>query len=279
VAASTPLDRRRACDLTERVDVTREDRRVHDAAALGFEAAAERYERGRPTYPDDAVAFLIRTLEIGERTDVVELGAGTGKFTELIVPTGARIVAVEPVSAMRQALARNCPTVTVLDAMAEEIPLAEASADAVVAAQAFHWFDADRALHEIHRVLRPDGALGLIWNVRDEATDWSERLTAIFDRLSGDGPRYRDMRWRGAFARTELFGPLHHQLAYHVQKLTREQFVDRVLSVSYVASASNDERERVIAEVEEMLNTDPELRGRDEILMPYRTEVFWCANL
>ena len=86
--------------------MTREDRRVHDAAARGFEAAAVRYERGRPTYPDDAVAFLIRTLEIDERTDVVELGAGTGKFTELIVPTGARIVAVEPVSAMRQALER-----------------------------------------------------------------------------------------------------------------------------------------------------------------------------
>lgn len=109
------------------MDVTREDRRVHDAAARGFEAAAVRYERGRPTYPDDAVAFLTRTLEIGERTDVVELGAGTGKFTELIVPTGARIVAVEPVSAMRQALERNCPTVTVLDGVAEEIPLADAS--------------------------------------------------------------------------------------------------------------------------------------------------------
>lgn len=261
------------------MDVTREDRRVHDAAARGFEAAAVRYERGRPTYPDDAVAFLIRTLEIGERTDVVELGAGTGKFTELIVPTGARIVAVEPVSAMRQALERNCPTVTVLDGVAEEIPLPDASADAVVAAQAFHWFEADRALHEIHRVLRSDGALGVIWNVRDEASDWSEHLTAIFDRLSGDGPRYRDMRWREAFTRTELFGPIHHQVAYQIHKVTREQFVDRVLSVSYVASAEDDERERVIAEVEEMLDTDPELRGRDEIVMPYRTEVFWCVKL
>src|ERR687892_1627286 len=172
------------------MDVTRGDRRVHDAAARGFETAAERYERGRPSYPDEVVAFLIQALDIGERTDVVELGAGTGKFTELIVPTGARIVAVEPVSAMRQALERNCPSVTVLDGIAEEIPLVEASADAVVAAQAFHWFDADRALHEIHRVLSPDGALGVTWNVRDEATDWSERLTAIFDRLSGDGPRY-----------------------------------------------------------------------------------------
>lgn len=261
------------------MDVTREDRRVHDAAARGFEAAAVRYERGRPTYPDDAVAFLIRTLEIGERTDVVELGAGTGKFTELIIPTGARIVAVEPVSAMRQALERNCPTITVLDGVAEEIPLADASADAVVAAQAFHWFEADRALHEIHRVLRSDGALGVIWNVRDEASDWSEHLTAIFDRLSGDGPRYRDMRWREAFTRTELFGPIHHQVAYQIHKVTREQFVDRVLSVSYVASAPDDEYERVMAEVEVMLDTNPELRDREEIAMPYRTEVFWCVKL
>jgi SAM-dependent methyltransferase len=258
--------------------VTPADRRIHDAAARGFEAAVDRYERGRPTYPDDAVAFLVRTLSIGEGTDVVELGAGTGKFTALLVPTRAQIVALEPVAAMRQALERNCPSVTAIDGTAEEIPLDNGSADTVVAAQSFHWFDADRALHEIHRVLRPDGTLGMIWNVRDEATDWSERLTAIFDRLTGDGPRYRDMRWRGAFARTELFGPLHHQLSYHVHKVTREQFLDRVLSVSYVASAPDDEREHVIAEVEEMLDTDPELRG-DEIAMPYRTDVFWCVKL
>jgi SAM-dependent methyltransferase len=252
--------------------------RIHNAAARGFQAAADRYDRGRPSYPDDAVAFLIRTLSIGEGTDVVELGAGTGKFTELLVPTGARIVALEPIAAMREALERNCPTVTAVDGTAEEIPLGDASADAVVAAQAFHWFDGDRVLPEIHRALRPQRRLGMIWNVRDEASDWSERLTAIFDRLSGEGPRYRDGRWREAFARTDLFGPLHHQLAYHVHRVTRETFLDRVLSVSYVASAADDERERVIAEVQEMLDTDPELRGRDEIVMPYRTDVYWCVR-
>lgn len=255
------------------------DHRIHEAAARGFEAAADRYERGRPSYPDDAVAFLVRTLSIGAGTDVVELGAGPGTFTELLVPTGARIVALEPVGAMREALQRNCPMVTAIDGTAEEIPLDDASADAVVAAQAFHWFDVDRALPEIHRLLRPDGTLGMIWNVRDEASDWSERLTAIFDRLSAEGPRYRDMRWRDAFTRTELFGPLHHQLAYHVHTVSRKQFVDRVLSVSYVASASEEERERVIAEVEDMLGTDPELRGRGEIGMPYRTDVYWCVKL
>lgn len=255
------------------------DARIHDAAARGFEAAVERYERGRPSYPEDAVAFVVRALGIAEGRDVVELGAGPGKFTELIVPTGARIVAVEPVAAMREALERNCPTVTVLDGTAERTGLTDSSADAVVAAQAFHWFDGERALPEIHRVLRPDARLGLIWNVRDEASDWSERLTAIFDRLAGGGaPRYRDLRWRDAFERTHLFGPLHRQVAYHVHEVSREVFLDRVLSVSYVASAPNDERERVVAEVTDMLDTDPELAGRERIVMPYRTDVYWCVR-
>jgi ubiquinone/menaquinone biosynthesis C-methylase UbiE len=255
------------------------DSRIHRAAAVGFEAAVERYERGRPSYPEDAVSFLIRAVGIGPGRDVVELGAGTGKFTELIVATGARIVAVEPVPGMREALARTCPSVEVVDGTAEQIPLPDTSADAVVVAQAFHWFTGELALPEIHRVLRSGGALGLIWNIRDEASDWAERLTEIFDRLAGEGdPRYRDMRWREAFETTDLFGPFHHQVAYHVHQVTRDEFRDRVLSVSYVASAPEAERERVIAEVADLLENDPELRGRDRIVMPYRTDVYWCAR-
>jgi SAM-dependent methyltransferase len=255
------------------------DPRIHHAAAVGFEAAVERYQRGRPSYPDDAVSFLVRAAGIGPGRDVVELGAGTGKFTELIVPTGARVVAVEPLAGMREALGRTCPSVEVVDGTAEQIPLPGVSADAVVVAQAFHWFAGERALSEIHRVLRPDGSLGLIWNIRDEASDWSERLTEIFDRLAGESdPRYRDMRWREVFEGTELFGPLHHQVAYHVHQVTREEFLDRVLSVSYVASAPEAERERVVAEVAELLENDPDLRGRDQIVMPYRTDVCWCVR-
>jgi SAM-dependent methyltransferase len=245
----------------------------------GFEAGVEHYQRGRPTYPDDAVTYLVRELGIGEGRNVLEIGAGTGKFTELIVHTGARITALEPVGAMRDALERACPTVTVLDGTAEAIPVSEASADAVIAAQSFHWFDGDRALPEIHRVLRPDRLLGMIWNERDEASDWSERLTAILDRLAGeDAPRYRTARWRDALDRTELFGPLHHRVAYHVHHVTPEAFLDRVLSVSFVAAAPEDERERVRGEVDELLASDPELRGRAEIVMPYRTDVFWTQR-
>jgi SAM-dependent methyltransferase len=251
------------------------DDRIHPAAGLGFEVSVEHYERGRPTYPDDAVTYLVRELGIAEGRDVLELGAGTGKFSELIVHTGARITGVEPVPAMRAALERNCPTVRLVDGTAEAIPAGDATFDTVLAASAFHWFDGDRALPEIHRVLRPEGALGMIWNARDEASDWSERLTEIFDRLAGEGaPRYRSGRWRVAFERTELFGPLHHRVAYHVHHVTPEAFLDRVLSVSYVAAASDDERDQVRAEVEELLATDPELGG-DEIPIPYRADVFW----
>jgi SAM-dependent methyltransferase len=254
------------------------DDRIHHAAMRGYEAGVEHYQRGRPTYPDDAVTYLVGELAIVDGRDVVELGAGTGKFTELIAYTGARINAVEPVPAMRSALERNCPTVTVLDGAAEAIPLPDASADAVIAAQSFHWFDGDRALPEIHRVLRPEGTLGMIWNVRDEASDWSERLTAMFDRLAGEGaPRYRSGRWREAFERSELFGPLHHRLAYHVHHVSPEAFLDRVLSVSYVAAASEDDRARVRAELDDLIASDPELRG-DEIAMPYRTDVFWTRR-
>lgn len=251
---------------------------IHHAAMRGFEAGVEHYQRGRPTYPDDAVSYLVRELGIAQGSEVLELGAGTGKFTELIVHTGARITAVEPVAAMRAALERSCPIVTILEGTAEAIPVPDASADAVIAAQSFHWFDGDRALPEIHRVLRTGGTLGMIWNERDQASDWSERLTAIFDRLAGGAPRYRTSRWREAFERTDLFGPLHHRVAYHVHHVTPQAFLDRVLSVSFVAAASDGERERVRAEVDELMATDPELRDREEIVMPYRTDVFWTPR-
>lgn len=254
--------------------------RIHDAAAVGFERSADRYERGRPSYPNDAVTFLFEALGIGPGRDVLDLGAGTGKLTRLLVPTGARITAVEPVAAMRAALVRSCPDdVNVLDGTAEAIPLPDRSLDAVVVAQAFHWFEADAALREIARVLRDAGALGLIWNVRDETPAWSRRLTELFDRLSGpDAPRFKHGRWRAAFERSDAFGPLHHRSTRSLHDVSPGGFLDRVLSVSYVASASDEERAAVEAEVLDLLTHDPDLAGRSRIGMPYATDVFWCER-
>jgi SAM-dependent methyltransferase len=252
---------------------------IHDAAARGFAAAADAYERGRPGYPNDAVAFLIDVLRIGSSSTVLDLAAGTGKLTRLLVPTGATLVAVEPVEEMRGKLTLSAPSARALAGTAEAIPFKNGTVDVVTVAQAFHWFDGSRALAEIHRVLRPGGSLGLIWNVRDESAAWSRRLTEIFDRLSGENaPRYKHGRWRAAFETTELFGLLEHRAFRHAQKLSRAAFADRVMSVSYVASASEVERGGVLAEIHGLLETDPDLRGREEILDPYRTDVFWCER-
>lgn len=252
---------------------------VHPAAAIGFQDGAERYEHGRPSYPAEAIAAIVSALAIEGGTDVLELGAGTGKFTALLVPTGARITAVEPIAAMRAVLERNVPSARVLEGTAESIPVADGSIDAVAVAQAFHWFDAEQALVEIHRVLRPRGRLGLIWNVRDERPAWSRRLTAIYDRLSGvENPRYKYRAWQPAFERSDAFTPLEHRSFPYVHDATHEAFFDRVLSVSYVASAPPDVRDEVTREVTELLETEPELAGRDTIAMPFTTDVYWCER-
>jgi ubiquinone/menaquinone biosynthesis C-methylase UbiE len=131
------------------------EERVHQAAR-GFEQAADAYERARPTYPQAAVAWLCERLAVRRGRRVLDLAAGTGKLTRSLVAAGADVVAVEPIAAMRERLP---PEVEALDGTAEAIPLPGASVDAVTVAQAFHWFDAEPALAEIHRVLRPGGTL------------------------------------------------------------------------------------------------------------------------
>ena len=172
---------------------------IHGAAARGYAVASETYERGRPDYPPAAIEHLVRMLGLRDGVSILDLGAGTGKLTRLLQFSGARLVAVEPVEAMRQTLAEKVPGVTVLDGTAEAIPLADQSVHAVTIAQAFHWFDGVRALRELHRVLEPSGRVGLVWNVRDESVEWVARLTELVDPYEGDAPRYRNGKWRIAF--------------------------------------------------------------------------------
>jgi len=140
---------------------------------------ADLYERGRSGYPTEAVDWLLGVLGVGAASTVVDLAAGTGKLTRLMVPAAARVVAVEPVKAMREELARVVAGARVAAGTAEAIPFATASADAMTVAQAFHWFDPGRALPEMHRVLRPGGRLGLVWNRADTTVPWVARLDAL----------------------------------------------------------------------------------------------------
>jgi SAM-dependent methyltransferase len=247
---------------------------IHPAARVGFGAAADAYERGRPEYPTGAVGWLVETLAIGPGARVLDLAAGTGKLTRMLVGGGGRLVAVEPVDGMRRVFRSVLPDVPVVGGRAEAIPLADRSIDAAVVAQAFHWFDAPAAIRELHRVLRPGGRLGLVWNVRDEGSSafWAG-LTELLAPHRGDVPAHRGSVWRRAFESSDLFAPLETRSFPFEQALTRQQVLDRVLSTSFVATLAPSDRDAVADGVLALLEEDPNTAGRDVVRLPYRTDV------
>src|SRR5262249_40203861 len=192
---------------------------------------------------------LVRALDVGEGTKVLDLAAGTGKFTKVLESAGARIFAVEAVEAMRRKLAQNVAHATVIEGTAEAISLGGGFGNAVVVATAFHWFDGVRALAEIHRVLKPGGHLGLVWNARDESVDWVAQLTQLIDPHQGEAPRYRAGLWRAAFEGSIQFTPLRVKQFHHVHRGPPQMIVDRMASISFVAALSIPTREQVLADV------------------------------
>jgi SAM-dependent methyltransferase len=247
-------------------------------AVRGFDRVADAYERGRPGYPVVAVRHLGRVLRLGPGRTVVDLGSGTGKFTRALAPLGAALVAVEPTSGMREVFERVVPDVPVLDGTAEKIPLPDGFADAIVCAQAFHWFRPRTALKESARVLRPGGGIGLVWNTRDDTVSWSRRITEIVNRYHRkERPRSRGDPWKKAFGGARgPFGPLHFREFPNFHRASVDTFLDRFLSVSVVAVQSPPERRRVTAEIRKVLKTDPLTRGRHVLTLPMRTEVYWA---
>jgi len=144
-----------------------------------------------------------------------------------------------------------------------------------VVGQAFHWFDSVRAVSEIHRVLRPGGAVGLIWQSRLRTRPWIQRLHEIIDSRSGANPRFRSGAWREGFETVAMFEPLAEASFEYVQRGTVDTFVDRVGSISYIAALPDDERRPVLEEVRDLLATDPDTAGAEVIELPYRADVYW----
>ncbi|HEX9402238.1 MAG TPA: methyltransferase domain-containing protein [Anaeromyxobacter sp.] len=244
------------------------------AAAGGFEAVAETYERSRPEYPREAVDLLVRLLGLHPGRTLLDVGAGTGRFSRLAAARGATVVAVEPAAAMIR-LAAGAGGILAVRAFAEALPIRSHAADAACAASAFHWFDGRRALGEIHRVLRRGGRLGLVWNERDDELDWIARLSEIVNRREGSTPRYRRGEWRAAFdAARDLFRPLEEAHFRHVHPLAPAGVVERVASISFIATMEGAAREAVLAEVRALLASHPDTAGQDELALAYRTDVF-----
>ena len=253
-----PADNSRPAD--QRTD---EARRQEQATSFG--AAAGAYERGRPPYPAEAIDWLLPP----GAARVLDLGAGTGKLTRQLAQRGLDVTAVEPLPGMREQLARAVPGVPVLAGTAEEIPLPDGSADAVLVAQAWHWVDPARAVPEVARVLVPGGQLGLVWNMRDDRADWVAQLSRILhDPGESDGSR------GGAAIIGPPFGPVQHRTVEWTHRLTRDQLLDMVASRSYIITMPAAERAEVLAAVRRLADSHPDLAGRAELDLPYRTECF-----
>jgi SAM-dependent methyltransferase len=261
------------------VDGEHPDPVVHHAALEGFSRQAASYGRGRPDYPQPLLTWLREALQLGPGTSAVDLGAGTGKFTRLLLQTGAAVLAIEPVDAMRAQLLQDFPGITALAATAQAMPLADASVDAVLCAQAFHWFASDSALREIGRVLKPGGKLGLVWNVRDETVDWVAAITRIMAPYEADTPRFHSGQWRRLFPH-ELFSQLQERAVAHEHVGSAQAVIlDRVLSVSFIAALPATERDRVAAQLESLIATHRELRDRPAIAFPYVTRAYACTRV
>ncbi len=234
------------------------------APGVSFGAAAAEYAAGRPSYPAEAVSW---TLGPGGRT-VVDVGAGTGKLTAELVRQGHRVVAVDPDEHMLAQLMHTLPRVPVLIGQAEDLPLPDASADAVVLGQAWHWVQVDQASREVARVLRPGGTLGLLWNIRDERVDWVARLTDVIAQsaaerwINSDGPR---VAWP--------FPRLDHARFEWTLTMRPETLQSMVRSRSSYIGATAEQRATIDRGLAALLETIP----RDDdgaIQMPYVTHAF-----
>jgi SAM-dependent methyltransferase len=227
--------------------------------SLSFGSAAAAYERGRPSYPPEAIDWL---LPAGARK-VLDLGAGTGKLTTRLVERGLDVVAVDPIAEMLEVLRTSLPDTPALLGTAEDIPLPDNSVDAVLVAQAWHWVEPERAIPEVARVLRPGGRLGLVWNTRDERLGWVRELGHIIGR---DGDRVAD-----SVTLPQPFTDVQRHQVEWTNYLTPQALIDLVASRSYCITSPADVRTKTLDRVRELLATHSALANTNGLALPYIT--------
>jgi SAM-dependent methyltransferase len=229
--------------------------------ALSFGVAADAYDRGRPEWPSE----LLDDLPVAAGATVVDLGAGTGKLTRLLADRFARVIAVEPDAAMRGLIDAGEP----VPGSAESIPLPDGNADAIFAAEAFHWFDWEFALPEIARVLPSGGVLALLWN-RYDAEDFVLPDGIVPPSRTQKHGRFASGEWRSAFDGAP-FGPFGEKVAVQEADMSRDRLIDYFASVSPVTSLSPPDREEAMQRIVEALD-------RDVYRRRWTAQLFWAVR-
>jgi SAM-dependent methyltransferase len=231
--------------------------------SLSFGSQAAAYERGRPSYPPEAVDWLLAPTDTWVARDVLDLGAGTGKLTTRLVERGLTVIAVDPIAEMLEMLRTALPDTPALLGSAEQIPLPDNAVDAVLVAQAWHWFDQERAVAEIARVLRPGGRLGVLWNTRDERSGWVKD----FGRIVG----LEHDRDNATVDLPEPFTDIAMHQVEWTNYITPQALIDYVASRSYCITSPAEVRARTLDEVRELLVNHPSLANATGLAMPYIT--------
>ena len=221
------------------------------------------YDRARPGYPAEAVEFALQPLRDRPDLRALDVGAGTGKLTRQLCASGVTTIAVEPAPGMLKVLKHTVSRAQVLAGSAEELPLPDAAVDLVAVGQAFHWFDLDRALPELARVLRPGGRLALFYNSRDGSVAWVRALAGLIGDHRDNADAHRDQRVMGPFE-PEAFAEFRHQ-----QELDADGLAELVGSRSYAIRLPADERAALLGRVRELARTHPQLVGRQHFYLPY----------
>ena len=275
---------------------------VNKTAASGFDDHSKNaYESGRPTWTNIVIDHIIdsvieprlKSVKSGDKLQIVDLGAGTGKFTfpfvtrmqERQLLDKVRIQAVDPVKGMankfNELATKHGVEVKCAIGTADDLELPASSVDVIIAAQAFHWFSTPSALKGIAHVLRSNGAFVWCWNGRGVYSDLSNKVSAVLERYhSDDVPRHDTGNWKAVFDDQPYFQtPYNH---WHADKTTEtrggeQMVIDRILSTSMIACLPDDEKQRIIDEVHQMLANDPETAGGKELVIPYNTDVYYAV--
>lgn len=239
---------------------------TYDGRGLRFGSVAEQYDLFRPSPP----AEVLEILGDLHGHDVLEVAAGTGKWTRRLIQLGATVTIVEPDDDMRAVLVRRSPEVRALSGVAEALPLEDATFDDVLVSSAWHWFEQPAAINEMARVLRDGGALFVLWNGFSRDVPWLDELTALRERP--DDVHKRPRGWGVGFdAESDFEGESDIEVNW-----TWTRTIDEVVSLFGTYSGAiirgDDDRramERAVRERLETLATD----GAVEIPMTVRGTV------
>ncbi|CAN5506222.1 class I SAM-dependent methyltransferase [soil metagenome] len=245
---------------------------LNPVAAGGFASAAPTYARIRPTYARSSIGELKQA--IGTTGRVLDVAAGTGILTGQLARAGLQLIALEPVAEMLSQLQRSLPAVPAARGVAEHLPFAAGSVDAVVVGTAFHWFDGPAAVAEAVRILRPDGVLALLWNQRDNSVDWVRRYGEALLSERPEGRPYESADWETVVRTASSFGPVERSSHPNPQPSSPAALVERAASTSFVADAAPEARDRVLERVRALAATHPDLSGRSQFDLPYVTELY-----